>query len=207
MSPSAHLRSKPRSYMQPLVDLILPRQSFLIVCQGMKTEPLYFEGFRTKKQIIVIESYSRDPRRLVEKALELQQKAEQNEEPFDQVWCVFDRDEFPRENFTGALKNANDVGVQVAYSNEAFELWYLLHFEYFHTAITRQQYIDKLDTLLGIPYKKNNPGMFDLLFNRQPRALANAARLLGSYQPVRPYDDNPSTTVHLLVEQLLRNSR
>jgi hypothetical protein len=37
--------------------------------------------------------------------------------------------------------------------------------------------------------------------------IANARRLLGEYNPCNPERDKPSTTVHLLVEQLLRFER
>jgi type I restriction enzyme R subunit len=39
------------------------------------------------------------------------------------------------------------------------------------------------------------------------RGTCAPQRLLEKYQPSRPYDDNPSTTVHKLVEELKKNSR
>jgi hypothetical protein len=39
---------------------------------------------------------------------------------------------------------------------------------------------------------------------RQPKALTNAQRLLAQYDPPNPAADDPSTTVHELVEQLIR---
>lgn len=54
-----------------------------------------------------------------------------------QVWCVFDRDKesIPHEEalgntkFNQSIQTAINNGIQMAWSNDAFELWVLLHFE------------------------------------------------------------------------------
>ena len=92
----------------------------------------------------------------------------------------------------------------VAYSNEAFELWYVLHFEYLNSGISRQQYVSKLNRLLGKQYVKNDEEIYLLIFPRQKDAIRNADTLLKEYQTPNPACDNPSTTVHLLVQQLNR---
>ena len=53
------------------------------------------------------------------------------------IWCVYDRDkeETPAKlskgniSFDESIKTANSNGIKVAWSNDAFELWILLHFE------------------------------------------------------------------------------
>jgi hypothetical protein len=135
--------------------------------------------------------------------LEEQRKGEQ----YDQVWCVFDRDEFPGQDFNEAIALAARYRMGVAYSNEAFELWYLLHFHYQDTAIGRRDTISRLNSLLGHPYAKNSETMYAELETYLDDAIRNARRLLAEYDPPNPANDNPSTTVHLLVEQLLRYAR
>ena len=120
---------------------------------------------------------------------------------------MFDRDSWTAQNFNNALARAPHRGVRVAYSNEAFELWYLLHFHFYNTAIPRQQYINMLSRLLGHPYKKNSRTTYDELRSRQEDALRHARTLLAQYDLPDPANDNPSTTVHLLVEELLRFAR
>jgi hypothetical protein len=136
---------------------------------------------------------------VVEKALELSAEAE-----YDQVWVVFDRDSFPTRRFNEALSLAQDNDIQVAYSNEAFELWYLLHFHFFNTAITRQAYIKQLDKLLGHKYKKGSTTIYYELLHLQPNALKHAQKLMEYYSPADPANDNPSTTVFKLVKELNR---
>ena len=75
------------------------RQRFLIVCEGEKTEPNYFNGFRVPKAVVKVVGTGENTIRVVEKAIK-----RMAEDDYDQVWCVFDRDIFPEENFTAALR-------------------------------------------------------------------------------------------------------
>ncbi len=68
----------------------------------------------------------------------------------------------------------------------------------------REDYKKKLSKLLGHEYKKNSENIYEELESKQPDAIKNARRLLDQYYSPKPESDNPSTTVHLLVEQLNR---
>jgi RloB-like protein len=178
-----------------------PIPTFLIVCEGEKTEKYYFESFpvSTRPEVEIIgagcETIS-----VVNKALELM-----GNKKFDRVWCVFDRDpsrDKTAQRFNNALQLAKKENIDVAYSNECFEIWYLLHFHFYNTAIPRKDYGKMLTALLGVKYEKNSEDMYKLLEDNQPRAIKHARKLLDSYDPHNPESDNPATTVHLLVEEL-----
>lgn len=79
-----------------------------------------------------------------------------NKEPrrYDEIWCVFDKDSFSNEQFNRAIEMGGKKGIGCAYSHESFELWFLLHFNYYDEAIARQNYCDKLTGMLGRKYKK-----------------------------------------------------
>jgi RloB-like protein len=66
----------------------------------------------------------------------------------------------------------------------------------------RSDYATKLRELLGQKYLKNDPKMYQKLVENQPIAIKNAKKLLVSYDRANPEQDNPSTTVHLLVQAL-----
>lgn len=117
---------------------------------------------------------------------------------------VFDRDDFPDSDIKKAIALAKNNNIQIAYSNDSFELWYVLHFQLLNTAILRKDYRKKLSRLIGRPYIKSSLNMYDELFSLQLTAIANADRLLQEYPKPNPVTDNPSTTVHHLVKQLNR---
>lgn len=183
------------------------RQRFLIVCEGEKTEPAYFRSFRVPQDVIDVHGIGDNTLGLVREAIRLRDEATKfgkSEDRYDQVWCVFDRDSFPAHNFNAALTLAGNEKIRVAYSNEAFELWYVLHFHYRDTAMSRQEYKTRLSELLGHPYRKNSDSMYAELESLQATAIQNASKLLTQYDPANPVSDNPSTTVHLLVQELNR---
>lgn len=179
-----------------------PLKSFLIVCEGEKTEPNYFKAFRLSSARVKVEGCGMNTLSLIKKALEIKKRTELDGQNYDQTWCVFDRDSCPLQNFNEALALAKRKRIRIAYSNEAFELWYLLHFHYYDSAISRNEYKKRLTKLLGCRYEKNNPDMYAQLRAKQGDALKNAERLLKSYTPPAPGKDNPSTTVHQLVKEL-----
>jgi hypothetical protein len=147
---------------------------------------------------------------------------------FDHKWIVIDRDVaivnaggHTAQDFNNAIKNAKnkrkDLNVDVAYANDAFELWYLLHFEYRTTAIIRdkivQQVVKKLKEIEPHKFASLNRDnikqanyaklIFETLQNSQSIAIDNATRLLNSYgENHNPENDNPSTSVHKLVKIL-----
>ncbi|MCP9493487.1 MAG: RloB family protein [Pyrinomonadaceae bacterium MAG19_C2-C3] len=173
-------------------------QTFLIVCEGKQTEPNYFNSFRVRTATTVtVKGIGANTVSLVREALQLTEG-----EDYDQVWCVFDRDSFPAKNFNDALTLAQNNNIEVAYSNQAFELWFLLHFNYYDAAMSRASYIERLSGLLGHPYEKNSPTIYNDLKDKQADAIKNAERLLSLYVPSSPARDDPSTTVHLLVQEL-----
>lgn len=196
-------KTNSRGYSPRRVNTREVKQRFLIVCEGAKTEPNYFKSFRVPKNVMEIKGLGENPSKLVQSVKEL---ASQDE--YDQVWCVFDRDDWPPEDFNNAIMKAKSLDAKlnysfkVAYSNEAFELWYVLHFEFLNSGISRYDYIRKLDQLLNHKYYKNSETIYDELLNKQDFAIKNATNLLQQYNSSTPLNDNPSTTVHLLVQEL-----
>ena len=178
-----------------------PISTFLIVCEGAKTEPNYFRSFpvSTRPEIKIVGAGC-ETIAVVNKALELSK-----DKNFDRIWCVFDRDpscDKTAQRFNDALQKAAKNGISVAYSNECFEIWFLLHFHFYNTAISRNDYGKMLTKLMQIEYEKSSDDMYVMLEDKQPQAIKHARKLLASYEPHNPESDNPATNVHLLVEEL-----
>ncbi|MGM9506632.1 RloB family protein [Larkinella sp. GY13] len=111
-------------------------------------------------------------------------------------------------SYNESIDLARRNGFQVAYSNQAFELWLLLHFDYISGPLHCNQYTARLTELLGFPYSKHaNTArlLFRALFDRQPQAIQNAQRLYEQFEePRNAALEESSTTVHKLVKDLRR---
>ena len=116
------------------------KPSILIVCEGECTEPRYFERFNASNAVIKIHGVGKNTKSLIADAIKIRKQTG----PYDQVWVVFDLDSFSKGHFDNAIKIAEKEGIRVAYSNEAFELWYMLHFDHLQSAISRSLYIEIL---------------------------------------------------------------
>lgn len=179
------------------------RKNILIVCEGEKTEPNYFNGF--KLSFVKLFGTGKNTLSLVNETIRIKKEFEGD---IESIWCVFDRD-IKRDasninDFDNAIAKAKENGFKVAYSNDSFELWFLLHFQYFDAQITRKQYCEKLTEKLKKKYEKNAVGMYDILLDNQNTAIKNAKKLEKLYNnEVDSYHErNPSTSVYKLVEEL-----
>lgn len=174
----------------------------LIVCEGEKTEVNYFNAFpKAEVKPFEVVGTGKNTLSLVKEAERLKNAGHKEGKRYNQVWCVFDMDSF-KAHFSNAIFSAKAKGFEVAYSNEAFELWYLLHFSYHDTALSRQQYEEKLDNFLHKKYDKADPTMYQTLFDKQAKAIQNAEKLMTGYDSHNAHGNNPSTTVHKLVQRL-----
>jgi hypothetical protein len=201
------------------------RQSILIVCEGEKTEPNYFQDFRDRLKAgtisIKIKGTGFNTYSLVEEALRLKKEAIRQSEPHDQVWCVFDEDDVKPEIIEAAFRLARENDIKIAFSNECFELWYVLHFQYMESAFKRNQLKKKVTALfqehfpdvypskparMRRSYDKNDKGIFGLLFKFMADAQENAKKLQGSHSADQP-SPKPTTTVYLLVDELNKLDR
>lgn len=187
---------------------------FLIVCEGEKTEPNYFKSFPKKvgKFIydIEFEGGGISTLKVVEKAIELRDKSKQK---YDRVWAVFDRDSFKSNSFNSAILKAKANNIGCAWSNEAFELWYLLHFHNRITAMKRGEYKNAIEEAVNsklgkkrkrFTYQKNDTKMYSLLnqIGSQDSAINWAKELAKEIGGEQFAKYNPQTMVYKLVEEL-----
>ena len=181
------------------------KQSFLIVCEGEKTEPDYFKAFRMTAATIKAVGQAMNTITLVNKAISIREADQKRKRVYDQCWVVFDKDNFPAKDFNQAIQLAEKNGFRVAYSNQAFEYWFLLHYNLYTGAIHRNQYKDMLTRLTGMPYSKSEgygAVMYNLLLSRQQQAINNAETVLAEISRGNPAEEESSTTVQRLVSEL-----
>lgn len=188
--------------------------SFLIVCEGEKTEPNYFRAFIerwSEVKEVNVKGCGCSTCQLIIEAKKLREKLERERMvPFDRVWLVFDKDEF--KDFNKAIADAKKEGMNCAWSNQAFELWYVLHFQYLDTGVDRKQYIEMIEDKVKkasksktFKYKKNDEDFYQILqaHGDEEQAIKRAQKLRENMGKKKNYaTHNPRTEVDLLVDEL-----
>lgn len=111
------------------------------------TEPDYFKAFRMTAATIKVVGQAMNTTSLVSKAISIRDMEATKKRYYDQCWVVFDKDDFPANDFNNAITMAQKNGFHVAYSNQAFEYWFLLHFNLYTGALHRDNYASMLTKL------------------------------------------------------------
>jgi hypothetical protein len=186
----------------------------LIVCEGSKTEPAYFEGLRTYYQLKTanIEICGKECGSAPDNILQYAQQRfieERNAgNAFDQVYCVFDKDTHSSYQSTvDAIQRKSPQNTWFAITSvPCFEYWLLLHFyptsSPYHALPGKsagQQLLDQLKQCFP-SYTKNQSQLFTKLLPQLNFARQNATRQLEAAKAIG--SDNPSTYVHTLVDKL-----
>ena len=192
------------------------KQTILIVCEGKNTEPSYFEKFRLSSATIKTVGIGCNTASLVKRAKEIY-----DQRTFDQVWCVFDKDDFSHADFNNAIEIAKTNNFEVAYSNQSFEYWIILHFDdHQGGGMHRDRYNGKINDLLK-PYRLTYDGLnkkiiteeiFELLDGMDEKtqqkrirlAINRAERNYNKLDHKNPASEESSTTVFRLVKELLK---
>jgi hypothetical protein len=183
---------------------VLATRKVLILCEDTKTAPNYFRKFPISPEDVSIEVFGTGANTisLVQEAIRRKENALAEGNRYISVWAVFDRDSFPPHNFNEAIRLASRHEIKVAYANQCFELWYWLHFDLQQTAVSRDEYGRRLSERLGRRYNKSDLTLYEELLMRQSDAIRNSKKLLSFYVVCNPEKDDPSTSVHVLVEYL-----
>ncbi|MDE5976926.1 MAG: RloB family protein [Turicibacter sp.] len=195
-------------------DKLVVRNKFFIITNGEQTEYNYFTLLKAKRSVYDVKVIfeNADPLGLVQYAQRFVLEA-------NQVWCVFDIDDtYKDKRLVPALKQAEENGIKVAYSNVAFEVWLISHFEKCKPTLQLKDYAHELDRLLkengkNLTYSKNDEKLLKTCFiPNYKKAMENAKILNQTYvkehnakypnqrQPI--WNWISSTTVYKLVEAL-----
>lgn len=128
-------RGKP---LRRRVAVRAPKRTFLVFCEGEKTETDYLKALRREPAIREVASVDilidedtlgSDPVTLVRAAAKARERAGGKNGEIDEVWCIFDAEWPNHPKLKEAVALARDLGIQIAVSNPCFELWLLLHFQ------------------------------------------------------------------------------
>ncbi len=199
---------------------------FLIVCEDEKTEPSYFEKYKAQipEETLYLKPVGTglDPKGVVQRAIiERDNLVSTANKEVDRVWVVFDKDDADEnttkvQNFEDAFTISKNECFKVAYSNEVFELWLLLHFISVdkNTPLPRNQIYSllkdefkKVDGYKDYEYTHGviDERTIDIVFKAGNRdlAISRAELLMEHHKNSKPIEANPSTKIHMLIKELL----
>ena len=195
----------------------LPPYMF-IISEGTKTEPNYIKGIVDKINQKYNKYTSGTPRILVHGTgrntiglLEYARKAVEEQLPeAESVWLMYDKDDFPADNFDNTCYSAEQKidkrEYHAIWSNECIELWFFLNFQEMNSSICREDYYKLLDNHfknIGFEkYDKNIPNIYDILKPNTDIAINRAERQYSSYKDTTPSRCNPATKVYELIKEL-----
>ena len=182
----------------------------IIIERGNQTERIYFNKFKQRNSAIQIEipgCKSVDAVKLVEYAIIKAKEYAINFNEGEKVWCVFDIDAKKTLELQRAKQLADRNGIKIALSNPSFELWFLLHTDYYSTRpfSSNEDLLNELKSRFPA-YKKTDDSMFKALLPAQRQAINKAKRLMVYHQDcgnrLCSRESNPCTQVFELVEYI-----
>ncbi|MBF0602690.1 MAG: RloB domain-containing protein [Nitrospirae bacterium] len=198
------------------------RERVLIVCEGKKTEPIYFRDLIThlglkKAAVKICTNGQSAPISVVNFGIEKFNETNN----FEHVFFVFDRDD--HESYQSALQRVDGFRsrkttkcktVQAITSVPCFEIWFLLHFYNSTKSYVSNPTKSACNQLISTLKKeadfanyekgKEKEGYFNVLKDHHETARKNAAILLKQNlaNGEGRHTGNPSTLVHELISCL-----
>lgn len=196
-------------------NLINQRNEFYIITNGKETEKNYFEALKSKKSPydVKVKFENADPLGLVEYAKRFLNDS-------NQVWIVFDVDYTHKDGrLIPAINKAEKEGIKYAFSNLAFEVWLISHFEKCERELNADGHKQILDRYLsskkkGLTYEKNDIESIKQYFLPYYKTAINNAKIVyqkrkaaheaecGQSSKPKIWEWNSCTTVYKLVEAL-----
>ena len=194
--------------------------SLLFVYCGECTEPNYFnktleiikDHYEKESKGITRFDYKAkvvayDPSKMADSIKKIVSKLDNN---FDEVYVVFDKDSFKPDNFDNAINKieamtTSDCKYCALWSNECIELWFVLHFEYLQSQLTRNDYFKKLEEYLDIKYDKNIIDIAKIIIDKggsSEKAISYSKKLIKLHETEKSYSKKyPATNVYVFFQK------
>lgn len=174
---------------------------FIIATEGEKTEPRYFDLFRSarvKVKMLPCEDGASSPEGVLKRIAEF--KKAYHFGKGDSFWLVIDKDRWTIKAITAVFSECRRKKFTMVISNPQFEIWLSLHFEAeLPNPITKMSLVKHLKAEMGSYSKHNFPA--DGLLEKCEDASRRAKAL--DVGPHAIWPDCPGSRVYSLVDSLL----
>lgn len=189
-----------------------PRKSILIVCEGEKTEPIYFNALKETLRLIMVDveivGEGGAPITVVNRAIARREERKQiakkslTKTEYEVIYCVVDVD--THETLDQAIDKARGNEICVILSNPCFEYWYILHFRKTSAPFSSSQNVKSALRREHSAYSESDTTIFNVVYPKTSDAIKHSKEVLNEQhndaEDLR--DCNPSTHVHKIVEYL-----
>ena len=195
--------------------------TWLVVCEGTKTEPNYFkraveiinkqldDDYKLKVEFVGLGKNTVSLVKSVDNIERTIDKYKLKTIPYGKIFVVFDKDDFDADLFNNAIKMCEENGYIPLWSNQAIEFWFLLHFNYIDSKIDRNLYKEKLEEYFKnngyrYKYKKNDNKIYDKLikYGSLDNAIKNARKIYNNHINDLPSDAESCTTVYNFFDEV-----
>jgi hypothetical protein len=184
--------------------LKLRSETWLFVCEGSKTEPNYIrslvryanEKSKESELKITVEGEGKNTISLIKSVEDCFDRIAdllgKRVIPYAKTFVLFDKDSFKNDQFDNAVIMAENRGYIPIWSNECFELWFILHYERFPADNGRKNYYKKLDKLLETDYEKSDD-IFSIIHSSE--RIKNALKYAEALDKESQCESSPSKRV------------
>ena len=195
-------------------NLQIAPANYLIICEGIQTEPNYFNGLKyeinkkygRKVDVLIpnidIKGTGMNTVSLINYA---KKKVTQANKMYGQVWVVFDKDDYADTQFDKAIQACE---YNVAWSNPNFELWLLAHLKRVTRYISKDEILKELEK----EFQKNGLGEYQKNDNEIFQKITKDGKILTAIENCKYMEQvnecapaskrNPMTKVYKIVEDL-----
>ena len=187
---------------------------YFIVTDTKETEENYIYGLRDslpkelRGRIVIKVSRAK-----TEELVQVCKEQAAMEPQYGQPWIVFDRDQVVR--FDQIIETAEQVGVNVGWSNPCIEIWFEAYFGKMHSyndsVICCREFAASFKKKTGQEYRKSSSQIYAMLnrYGDEAEAIKIAEHRLSQYLRDgidKPSEQCPCTTVHKLVDEIRKKA-
>ncbi len=199
----------------------LKSSNWLIICEGTKTETNYFneainsinknidDDYKLKVKIIGKGRNTLSLVKSVDSFLNNIDIIRNSTIPYGKIFVVFDKDDFASDIFDKSINICETKGYIPLWSNQTFEFWILLHFNYIEGNISRTNYEQKINEYfkkagLNYKYSKNDETIYSKLAKYGSLELAKkyAVKIHRKFRNELPSKSKSCTTVYKFFEEI-----
>lgn len=189
----------------------------IILCEGTRTEVHYLESLLQELPPSsgtgwYLKGVGYNTLALLQVAQKMLEARAREERPPCRIWLVFDKDSYPDDHFNRTiLACSRNPQLEAIWTNEAFELWFLLHFGLYDMQLGRHQYRERLESAVhqagykSFRYQKEKADIVSVLkeYGQENMALKRAKMLHDQWVSESSFARrNPCTMVYKLVNAI-----